>query len=144
MTYQNISYVSIAVNPPSPEQIDALLLDARDFNFKNNVTGVLICHKNTFFQFFEGPPKSVELAYDRIKKSKLHTNILELSNNFSNKRYFNAWAMGFCYVPSSEMQALIHAEWLSLIPTVNQNANESFGLKMLLEFWHKLGEKSLA
>lgn len=143
MAYQNIAYASIAVNPPSPEQIDALLLEAREFNLKNNVTGVLICHKNTFFQFFEGAPKSVELVYDRIKNSNLHTNILELSNNFSNKRYFKTWAMGFCYVPNSEMQALIHAEWLSLIPTINQNANESLGLKMLLDYWNRLGENTL-
>ena len=57
MRYQYIAYVSAAVKPLSAEEVDALLLDARAFNLKAGVTGVLLCHKTTFFQFFEGPPR---------------------------------------------------------------------------------------
>lgn len=141
---QNIAYVSLAAKELTPTQIDALLLGARDYNLEHNVTGVLICHKNTFFQFFEGEPTNVEKVYDRIKKSSLHKNILELSNTQTNKRYFNSWSMGFCYAPNSEMQALIHADWMNQIKTVQKFANETPGLKMLKEFWSRLSIKQAA
>jgi hypothetical protein len=141
MTFQYIAYVSVANEPPSQEQIDALLLDARSFNIEHNITGVLLCHKNTFFQYFEGTPENMVLVYDRIKKSKLHQHILELTNTQSERRYFETWSMGFCYIPKNEMQALTHAEWINQIPTVNQYACDSFGLKMLKEFWARLSLK---
>jgi Sensors of blue-light using FAD len=144
MAYQYIAYVSVAGLPPSEQQIDALLLDAREFNVKHNITGVLLCHKNTFFQFFEGTPENVALVYERIKKSKLHHHILELANTQSKKRYFKTWSMGFCYIPQSEMQALMHAEWVSQIPAVHKYAADSFGLKMLKEFWVRLSMKNVA
>lgn len=141
MTYQYIAYVSVANEPPTQEDIDALLLNARTFNIQHAITGVLLCHKNTFFQFFEGSPENVALVYDRIKNSKLHHHILELTNTQSEQRFFNTWSMGFCYIPKSEMQELTHAEWVKQIPTVNKYACDSFGLKMLKEFWARLGHK---
>jgi hypothetical protein len=138
MSYQYIVYVSVANTPPSQENIDALLLSARAFNQQRGITGVLLCHKNTFFQFFEGEPDSVAQVYERIKKSTLHHNILELSNGCTEKRYFDHWSMGFCYVPKTEMQALAHADWVAQIASVNEHAHESFGLKMLKEFWMRL------
>jgi hypothetical protein len=141
MTYQYIAYVSVANEPPSQEDIDELLLNASAFNIKHEITGVLLCHKNTFFQFLEGTPENLALVYERIKKSNLHHHILELTNTKSEMRYFKTWSMGFCYIPKSEMQQLIHAEWVKQIPTVNKYACDSFGIKMLKEFWARLGEK---
>ena len=63
---------------------------------------------------------------------------MELTNKFSDTRFFNSWSMGFCYTPKTDMQALIHAEWQNQLPTVGKYANASFGLKMLQEFWTRL------
>lgn len=144
MSYQYIAYVSAATKPLNPQEIDALLLDARDFNLEAEVTGVLLCHKNTFFQFFEGHPDSVEKVYTRIKNAKQHQYLIELANEYSKKRFFDSWSMGFCYLPQTKMQALIHAEWQSQIPSVTKYANKSLGLKMLQEFWFKLATKEAA
>jgi Sensors of blue-light using FAD len=144
MRYQYIAYVSAAVKPLSAEEVDALLLDARAFNLEAGVTGVLLCHKTTFFQFFEGSPQSVAKVYQRILKSKQHTHIMELVNEYAGKRYFNTWSMGFCYIPKSEMQAIMHADWKNQIPIVNKYAKASLGLKMLEEFWTKLAVKDAA
>jgi hypothetical protein len=144
MKLQNIAYVSIATDVLTPSDIDTLLLDSRDYNKEHNVTGVLICHRNTFFQFFEGEPSNVLKVYDRIKKSSKHKNLLELSNTLTDKRYFTSWSMGFCYVPNTEMQALIHAKWISEVKSVQKYASESFGLKMLKDFWSRLSVKDAA
>lgn len=144
MDFQYIAYVSAATKPLSAEEIDALLLDARNFNLEAGVTGVLLCHKNTFFQFFEGSPENVAKVYDRIKSAKQHSCIVELANEYSKKRFFNSWTMGFCYLPKSEMQSLIHAEWQKQVPIVTKYAKESLGLKMLQEFWFRLTINSAA
>lgn len=144
MAYQYIAYVSASTKPLCAAEIDALLLDARNFNLEAGVTGVLLCQKNTFFQFFEGSPESVAKVYDRIKNAKQHTCIIELANEYSKKPYFTSWTMGFCYLPKSEMQALIHAEWQNQIPSVTKYAKESLGLKMLQEFWFRLATKEAA
>ena len=141
MNYQHIAYVSLAVAPPSQEQIDALLLSARSFNKEHGITGVLLCHKNTFFQFIEGSPESINLVYQRIKSASLHHNLLELSNISSDKRYFENWSMGFCFIPKSEMQELAQAEWMTKVNSVNQNAQDSNGIKMLKEYWNRLSVK---
>jgi hypothetical protein len=144
MKLQNIAYVSIATDLLTPSDIDTLLLDSRDYNKEHNVTGVLICHRNTFFQFFEGEPSNVLKVYDRIQKSSKHKNLLELSNTLTDKRYFTSWSMGFCYVPNTEMQALIHAQWINEVKSVQKYASESFGLKMLKDFWSRLSVKDAA
>lgn len=138
MRYQYIAYVSAAVKPLSAEEVDALLLDARAFNLEAGVTGVLLCHKTTFFQFLEGPPESVAKVYQRILDAKQHTHIMELANEYAGKRFFNSWSMGFCHIPKSEMQALMHAEWQNQLPIVRKYAKASLGLKMLQEFWTRL------
>jgi hypothetical protein len=144
MKYQYIVYVSVAVKPLMSIEIDQLLISSREFNETHGVTGVLLCHKNTFFQFFEGSPADVAEVYERIKNSSQHTSILELCNEFSSKRYFNSWSMGFCYMPQTQIQALLDAEWKNQLPMVKMHAEESFGLKLLQEFWNKLATKLAA
>lgn len=138
MRYQYIAYVSAAVKPLTAEEMDTLLLSAREFNSKVGVTGVLLCHKTTFFQFFEGPPESVAKVYQRILNAKQHTHIMELTNQFSEKRFFDTWSMGFCCLPKTQIQTLMHAAWETQLPVVEQYAKASSGLKMLQEFWTRL------
>lgn len=138
MKFQHVAYVSMAVRTLTPTEIDQILITAREFNESHGVTGVLLCHKKTFFQFFEGSPKDVAEAYERIRSSSQHTSILELCNEFSKKRYFDSWSMGFCYMPETKIQALLNAEWTNQLPVVSVYAKESFGLKLLQEFWNKL------
>jgi len=144
MKYIYIAYVSIATKQLSPIDIDQLLISSREFNLANDVTGVLLCHKNTFFQFFEGSPQSVSKVYERIKHSSQHTSIVEVANECSRKRYFKSWSMGFCYMPQTQIQALLDAEWKSQLPVVKIYAQESFGLKLLQEFWDRLTTKRAA
>lgn len=142
MNYQHIAYVSLAVAPPTKEQIDALLLRARSINQELDITGVLLCAKNTFFQFFEGTSENVEVVYERIKKSSLHQNIIELSNHYGDKRYFESFSMGFCYVPNTEIQALAQAEWLAVDKSFNYNPHQSIGIKMLEEYRSSMSIKN--
>ncbi len=144
MKYQYIAYVSMAVKTLTPTEVDQLLIASREFNQTHGVTGVLLCHKKTFFQLFEGPPEAVAEVYARIKNSGQHTSILELCNEFSKKRYFNSWSMGFCYLPQTQIQALLDAEWKNQLPLVKVYAKESFGLKLLQEFWNRLATKIAA
>lgn len=143
MPYQHIAYVSCATKPLSPQELDALLLEITERNQKMNVTGVLLCHHNTFFQFFEGTPQAVEDVYKRIKASKKHHTIFELVNEASKERYFSDWSMGCCFIPKTKMQALVHAQWKSQLPLVTKHAKKSLGIKMLQEFWLNLAVDSI-
>ena len=138
MPYQHIAYVSCATKPLSSQELDVLLLDARNFNHKVDVTGVLLCHHKTFFQFIEGTPEAINEVYKRIKASKKHHTIFELVNEVTKDRYFSDWSMGYCFVPKTEMQELLQAQWESQLPLITRYAEKSLGIKMLQEFWNHL------
>jgi hypothetical protein len=74
---QSIAYVSTATSRlATPESLDALLCNARDFNRACGVTGVLLHHGGNFFQYLEGPPEGLHRVYGRVRQSRGHTGFM--------------------------------------------------------------------
>ena len=137
MTLEAIAYSSSAVGLPTESELERLLDDARARNLRTGVTGVLLYHDGSFFQYFEGPPAGVAEVYGRILGSRRHRGVIELMRMPLARRCFADWQMGFVRVPASAMLQLTNARWRAsaaracaeLAPTLPA------GLSLLLQFW---------
>jgi hypothetical protein len=133
----SIVYKSEATRALTAQDLDRLLLDARSFNEGAGVTGVLLYHAGSFFQFFEGPEQGATAVYRRICQSTIHNNIVELLNTTASERQFESWHMGFCSPPQTELQLLATASWEDAIPMTRSTQKRSQGLGLLLNYWSK-------
>lgn len=133
MQLEAVAYTSSAVPDTTVSSLEQLLLQARKKNAELGVTGVLLYHDGSFFQYFEGPPEAVEEVYARIRRSPLHRGIIELMRGPIQARSFGSWLMGFTQAPASTVLALSNASWTA---SVRQPAvATSPGLELLLQFW---------
>ncbi|MGB3408596.1 MAG: BLUF domain-containing protein [Jannaschia sp.] len=70
-----------------------ILLDARHCNARDDITGALVCRRDIYLQFLEGPPAQIDATLQRIKRDDRHVSVtLRLSQNVS-ERMFGAWRM---------------------------------------------------
>lgn len=65
-----VAYLSTAAPFLTEADLEHLLADARSFNSRAQVTGALLVHDATFFQYFEGPEEGVEAVYARVRASR--------------------------------------------------------------------------
>lgn len=64
-------------------------------NEKRGITGVLLYSGGNFIQLLEGPKEEVESLFQEICADKRHTKIIRLMAEYSDKRDFPGWKMGF-------------------------------------------------
>jgi hypothetical protein len=126
-----IVYISKATRLLSDIELETLLIDARDFNKKNGVTGVLICHKDLFMQCIEGSKDSLNKAYKRITDSSQHKDIIKVFDSSINELSFPNWVMGLSRPVKSELLKLNTANWTESM----KGKNDSMGMVMLKKFW---------
>jgi len=80
-------YGSTATCPFIEDEFEAFLENARETNFKNHISSVIIYQNGAFNQVLEGPEHAVSQIFERIKADPRHRDIaLEL----------------YCYVPVRE------------------------------------------
>ncbi len=105
----SIIYVSSAVNPFDDTELEQLLVDARNFNSANSLTGVLLYADGNFLQCLEGPVDSVLRAYDRISASCRHKGLIELNRSSVQNRSFESWEMGLLRPNKEEFISISNA-----------------------------------
>jgi len=125
-------------------ELEALLLKARAKNREAGVTGVLLFHDGSFFQYFEGPTEGVQSVYDRILASPLHQGITELMRSSTHDRAFGNWQMGLSRAPRSTMLRLSNASWLNRIQTGSSASTVPVGMGLLPEFWKTFSGRRFA
>ena len=130
-----IAYVSTATDEPSDAALERLLSKARAFNSEVGVTGALLVHGSTFFQYFEGPKKGVEAVYARVKMSRAHKDIVELFNESVEQRTFPSWLMGFANAPRSVILQLEQAQWRAVAANGHPSGGPTLALGLVLDFW---------
>jgi hypothetical protein len=70
-----------------------ILLDARQANSRDAITGALICRRDIYLQLLEGPAPAVKAAYGRIRRDDRHIEVrLHVSEPIAG-RMFGEWAM---------------------------------------------------
>ena len=132
-----VAYVSSAVRRHTPAELDALLLDARNFNAEVNVSGALLHHDGSFFQYFEGPEDGVGQVYSRIKASRMHHGLIELVIGPVQQRYFSTWSMGFAEPAATALQSISQASWELQREAAATPADRAPALELLLSFWSR-------
>lgn len=130
-----IAYVSSATSALSVADLEGILVSARAHNARSRITGVLLHHDGSFFQYLEGPEAEVRAAYVRIKAARQHHGLIELLNRPIDKRHFADWKMGFSQAPKSTILQLSQASWAHDLSEELGKGNKPSGVKLLLEFW---------
>lgn len=129
-----VVYASRATKDISPDEMDRLLVSARSHNARLDVSGVLLYGRKQFFQYFEGSREGIDEVYERVRKSSLHTDIVELENVAIAERWFSRWCMGFAEAPESVLQTLSQEQWGRERPWIDSRDGMSEGMRRLLSF----------
>ena len=88
-------YVSSAVRPFTPQELEDLLAVSRRNNEAAGVTGMLLYKECHFMQAVEGEPQIVKSLLSRISADPRHQKIVILVENWNAEREFPDWSMGF-------------------------------------------------
>lgn len=133
MDLVGVAYTSVASRPMPAVELDRLLASARANNSLVGVTGVLLYGHGQFFQYFEGERAGVDEVWERIVRSSLHHQVIELQRQPIAQRAFNRWFMGFREAPGSVLQQLSHEQWARELPWLDAHAEPSPGMAHLLD-----------
>jgi hypothetical protein len=116
-----------------------LLAAARQRNEAAGVTGVLLHHDGSFFQYLEGPAQGLAPIFKIIRASRLHRGLVELLDQPVRSRLFPEWLMGFCEAPVSSLQQLEQARWGDAVERLQRREDQVQldGAGLLLDFWHR-------
>jgi len=91
----HIAYVSFSFKSLTEKELEELLLDIRNRNKKQNVTGLLLYNDGSFIQVIEGEKETLNHLFEKISKDNRHENIVKLVEEPIEKRAFPDWSMGF-------------------------------------------------
>lgn len=109
--FSSIVYVSSAVSLLDEAELLHILQDARRDNDLHQITGVLLYNDGTFFQYIEGPADNLQKIYAKIRKSRQHRGIIELSTEAVQTRRFPEWYMGFFQPSKDDILRLSNKIW---------------------------------
>ncbi len=109
MSLYLLTYSSIAVQPFSRSDLQALLRQARSFNQTAGVTGLLLYRDSRFVQVLEGAQHTVLDLYRRIENDPRHAKLRVLSVEGAASRAFSAWSMGYIPVEQSASGNFIYS-----------------------------------
>ncbi len=134
----SLVYTSTASRPLAKSDLERILDNARRRNAQEQVTGLLLFTHGNFMQYLEGPQGGVATIFELIKKSSLHSHIIEVSSKSIAKREYGDWSMAFLadvdaesLPPASQDASLIRA-LEDKKAEISTPAHEQ-----LAEFWNK-------
>ncbi len=100
-------YASMAARPITNEDLAAILEISRDWNGKNNITGMLCFGNNRFLQILEGNRVLIDDLFTRILKDKRHHNIKLLDYGQTKEHLYKNWSMGYIDATDKTVTAAI-------------------------------------
>jgi len=93
-------YASTAIADFEEAALVQLLKQARGFNERTGITGVLMYGGGRFVQVLEGCPEVVRCLYDRIAADPRHGRLEKLADGLLPRREFTGWHMSFAPPPT--------------------------------------------
>ena len=99
--FEYVMYTSFSKSKISSEDLRELLSKSREWNSRENISGLLIYRFNkefnrgNFLQLVEGPKKSIIKVWPRISRDSRHHTITVLEEGTYDQRIFPTWSMGF-------------------------------------------------
>lgn len=95
MGLHTLLYTSAATHEMNMQEIKEILVSAREFNTKHQITGLLLYHDRTFMQVLEGEQETIHELFDSICDDDRHTSVSLTWEEAISTRTFPDWAMGF-------------------------------------------------
>jgi hypothetical protein len=86
-------YRSVATSLFKAVEIDAISREFSNRNKLKNISGLLIYHKNYFFQWIEGDDSDIYFLYQKIKKDNRHQYFSEIFFADILERKFKDWGL---------------------------------------------------
>lgn len=99
-------YTSMAVNDLSSEDLLEILKSCRKNNSANDITGILLYAKRTFFQALEGEESILLPLFEKIKTDPRHKDVSLIETKTISEREFPYWNMGFQKLDKKDFQNL--------------------------------------
>ncbi len=90
-----IVYTSTAVKDLKPEDLLEILKSCRKNNSANDITGILLYSKRTFFQALEGEEQKLMALFELIKQDPRHKDVTLIEKKAISEREFPYWNMGY-------------------------------------------------
>lgn len=90
-----IIYRSIADPDIGQSGILDLLVQAKDFNRANDITGCLLYYDHKFVQYLEGDALIITALFEKIKTDIRHNHVLLLFGGHIYSREFENWSMAY-------------------------------------------------
>lgn len=128
------TYLSHAARPMTIAEIDSIVIKANAYNAMHQVTGVLLHHQATFFQYIEGPAAGVAAIMARVRAASVHRIREEPFEGAIPKRYFSQWYMASRQSGRDNLLQLGTARWTRAVNGLH-SIEHSEGLRRLLAFW---------
>jgi hypothetical protein len=114
----HLAYRSRTAQFSTRESLQELLDQAREYNDRHDLTGVLLYSEGQFVQVLEGEKSKVIALYRRILHDARHLQLLVLSEGPGPKRHFADWRMAFDIVSPTELDAALAAVILQRPPVL--------------------------
>jgi Sensors of blue-light using FAD len=90
-----ITYVSKASMEFGTADLLKLLIDSRNYNKDNDITGILIFENDKFLQVIEGSGDTTENLFQRIVKDGRHHDVNLIASKEVARHEFPKWTMAF-------------------------------------------------
>lgn len=120
----------------SENELVVLLVQARENNRRDGITGMLIYADGWFLQAIEGPEYAIEDLWARLGEDTRHDRIEKLREETIARRAFEDWTMGFRAVSAADVNRL-----LDLAGVVRGGADGATALGVLGELGQGPGEE---
>ncbi len=135
---RQLVYRSRATRPMDHAGLRALLLQARERNALEDLTGLLVYHEGCFVQWLEGPASGVERVWQSIQHDDRHTEVEALPTPWSPLRLFAGWQMQLASSedPAAESTA-VPVEPLAM-DTLGRQADVASDFMQGIAFWRTL------
>jgi hypothetical protein len=99
-------YTSTAVRPLNNQELLDLLEQAREKNYRLNITGMLLYQKPNFLQVLEGSQVAVEDLFKSIVRDPRHHDVTLLLKRVINEREYTQWNMKFTNLDSLDLNKI--------------------------------------
>lgn len=138
-------YNSVESNPFDADMLKTLLNQSRDFNRKNDITGILLYVKGQkitksrgrFMQLLEGDERTVRKLYNKITNDNRHESVTLLQIGKYSEHIFDEWSMGFEDSGDDSFQSISgHFNLNDIIEHCNKSAPSDVPLQFLRSFYN--------
>jgi hypothetical protein len=133
---RTLVYASTAHLWVDESDLKKILDNARDYNEKKDLTGVLIYEDGNFLQTIEGPPKEIDLVFEKILSSQKHFDIQVILDTPILNRSFPNWSMGFIEMPRDSSLRLSANQW-KFLNAWPYRKDIHIGAKMIQNYWKR-------